>query len=217
MRSFLIILATIVVMGAAFFIYLWTEGGNVRGSAAEPVRRLAPASKPADAPDANQLLGPGEGAWMRMLDERSGEISQEFRAAKWDPQRDGTIKVSSPEARFYLGGTTPRQLLVIRGVRGRVVVPDSGKRSPQNMRASAEAPRSGDLQDVTIELYNSPDDTSPSLVCKINNASLVNVPCRIYTESFKKDGKLIAGDQVPVTVRGIDYAFDVRGLEIQLN
>src|SRR5438876_7975771 len=110
MRSFLLILATIVLIGAGFFVYLWTEGGSVKGNAAEVGRRLAPATKPLDVPDPNQVFGAGSNAWMRVPDERTGEISQEFRAVKWDPQRDGSIKVTNPEAHFYLGRGVSRQL-----------------------------------------------------------------------------------------------------------
>src|SRR5262245_54168737 len=217
MRSFLIILGSIVVIGAAFFVYLWTEAGNITARTAQSNRPIVPATKPIDAPDATRMIGSGSAPWMRALDERTGEISQEFRAAKFDPQRDGTVKVTSPEARFYLGRGDSRQLLVMRGKHGRVVVPDLGNRSPQNIRTTAEMPTSGEIQDVTIELYNHLSDTVPSLVCTMNNASFDNDTLRIYTESFEENGKLIAGDQVPVKVRGVDYDFDGRGLDIHWN
>jgi hypothetical protein len=218
MRSFLIVLATVVVIGAGFFAYLWTQGGSTPGTNATKVRRTAPASRPEEMSTTSPMIGAGAGAWMKSFDEHTGEISQEFRAAKYDPQRDGTVKVTLPEARFYLGRGDARQLLVVRGKQGRVVVPDAAaNRSTQNLRPTSELPSSGELQDVVIEMFNGVNDTRPALTCTMNNVSFDNDTLRIYTESFEQHDKLIPGDQVPVQIRGDDYDFDGRGLDIHWN
>jgi hypothetical protein len=216
MRSFLIILATVVAIGAGFFVYLWTQGG---GASAGPAvhRNVRPASRPSETPVAQQMIGAGTKPWIKAFDERTGEISQEFRGDKYDTPVNGTVKVTAPEARFYLGRSGPRQLLVVRGKTGRVVVPDSSNRNPQNIRPSSEMPTSGELQDVTIELYDRTTDPTPNLVCTMNNASFDNDTLRIYTESFEENGKLIPGDQVPVQVHGVDYEFEGKGLDIHWN
>src|SRR5580765_3753655 len=95
MRSFLLILASIVVIGAAFFVYLWVQGGRITTADAH-VKVAAPATRPVDAPDVAQMIGGGSGAWMKTFDEHTGLISQEFRALKYDPQRDGTVNVTEP-------------------------------------------------------------------------------------------------------------------------
>src|SRR5262249_34888976 len=134
MRSFLIILATLVAVGAGFFVYLWMQGG---GSAAGPIaqRPILPATKPTGPAAPDPVIRAGSGPWVKAFDDRTGLISQEFRAAKYEPQRDGTVKVTEPEAKFYLGRAEPRQLIVVRGARGRVIVPDSANRAPQNIRS----------------------------------------------------------------------------------
>src|SRR5205814_3727873 len=159
MRSFLIILATVVLIGAGFFVYLWTQGG---GASAGPAihRNVRPASRPFETSSGQQMIGAGAKPWIKAFDERTGEISQEFRGEKYDTPVNGMVKVTAPEARFYLGRSESRQLLIVRGKTGRVVVPDSSNRNPQNIRPSSEMPTSGELQDVTIELYDRTTDAT---------------------------------------------------------
>jgi hypothetical protein len=240
MRSVLLIFAAIVLAGAGFFVYLWTQpavtsGAGMAGRNATNVNGApGPTSRPGEVPDAQQMVGRGERVWLKTYDDQTGLLAQEFRAARYDPQKDGTVHVLEPEARFYLGRQEPRQLLIVRGRRGRVIVPRESSSSaaagannasgasassarPQLGAKSATTPSRGELQDVTIELFAANGDKAPALVCMMNNVSFDNDTFRIYTESFEQDGKLIASDQVPVKVRGIDYDFDGRGLDLRWN
>jgi hypothetical protein len=216
MRLFLLILLAIVVAGAGFFTYFWIQGGDVKGQALANTS-ITPASRPSAEADINQIIGATANAWMKIPDEQTGEIAQEFRATKYEPVK-GTnlVNVTSPEARFYLGRAEPRQLLVINGTTGQVVLPGlSGKEKFKG--GPQAAPSRGELRDVVIRLFNTSTDENPALVCTLPNAAFDNDTFRIYTEGYEYQGRQIAADQVPVQVRGVDYDFDGRGLEIFWN
>src|SRR5256885_6656080 len=51
----------------------------------------------------------------------------------------------------------------------------------------------------------------------MNNASFDQETFRIQTESYERNGKIIPADQVEVQVRGRDYDFNGRGLDIRWN
>src|SRR3954447_22574245 len=104
MRSVLLIFAAIVVAGGGFFAYLWWQA-DVKGSVGV-VSAITAASRPADSADPNQMLGETHSAWIKVPDEQTGEIAQEFRAERHEPIK-GTnrVRVFNPEARFYMGRT----------------------------------------------------------------------------------------------------------------
>jgi hypothetical protein len=182
---------------------------------------LAPASRPTEIPDPERVGGAGvsENIYIKVPDEKTGALSTEFRAKRFEPRKDGTVDVTEPEATFYLGAktNTDGQKLVIRGKTGKVVVPDSANKRSQMRPGTAAAPTRGQLQDVTLFLYDSEASTEPTLVCTMNNASFDQETFRIQTESYERNGKIIPADQVEVQVRGRDYDFDGRGLDIRWN
>ena len=147
MRSVLLIFAAIVLAGVGFFVYLWTQpavsGSATAGRNASNLETIGPTSRPSEIPDAQQMVGRGERVWLKTYDDQTGLLSQEFRAARYDPQKDGTVHVTEPEARFYLGRQEPRELLIVRGKHGRVIVPRetsaSGGKSGEGSGTSASA------------------------------------------------------------------------------
>src|SRR4051812_20507940 len=223
MRSVLLIFATLVLLAGGFFAYLWfqpTGGGSSSGGGAPttvPVA-IAPASRPTEMPDPNVIGGGGTSVniYIKTTDEKTGQVSNEFRAARMEPRKDGTLDVTEPEAKFYLAKTDSGQVLVIRGKSGKVQVPDSAKKRPGQMKSmDTAAPTRGQLQDVTVLVFDQPDAAEPTLTCTMNNASFDQETFRIQTESYEHNGKIIPADQVPVQVRGKDYDFDGRGLDIR--
>src|SRR5947207_10665383 len=175
MRSILLIFAALVLAGVGFFVYLWTQpavSGKASADNARAQNAIAPSSRPSNIPDAQQVLGPGERVWLKSYDDKTALLSQEFRAARLEPQKDGTIKVTEPEARFYMGREEPRQMLIVRGRRGRVIVPGNQSGAGDKFAArQPAAPTRGELHDVTLELFNTSTDASPALVCTMNNVS----------------------------------------------
>src|SRR5205823_5326315 len=105
MRAFLLILAALILAGAGFFTYLWVHGGDVKGQSLA-ARSITPASRPAADADANQVVGSSSNVWIKVPDEQTGEIAQEFRAVTYEPVK-GTnlVNVKQPEGKFYLGRT----------------------------------------------------------------------------------------------------------------
>src|SRR5581483_980252 len=103
MRSILIIFGTIVVIALGFFAYLWFQSGSNAPAVQDMTpAAVTPASRPAELPDPDRINGAGNGenAWMRNIDEKTGLVSNEFRASKYEPRKDGTIDVTNPEAKF---------------------------------------------------------------------------------------------------------------------
>src|SRR5438045_205469 len=141
----LIIFATIVLIACGFFAYLWfqpavttTTSRSNSGNATEttaPASELAPASRPVETPDPERVGGAGvsENIYIKVPDEKTGALSTEFRAKRFEPRKDGTVDVTEPEATFYLGAktNTDGQKLVIRGKSGKVAVPDSANKRSQ--------------------------------------------------------------------------------------
>ena len=222
MRSILLIFLTLVIIAGGFFAYLWFQPSptpqGYAGPTSEPVV-LIPASRPAQVPDPNLMGGGGTSTdvYIKTIDEKTGQLSNEFRATRFEPQKDGTVDVTAPEAKFYLSKSDNGQVLVIRGRTGKVVVPDSTAKHTQLKGGGNSAPTRGQLQDVTVLVYDRPDSPEPTLTCTMNNASFDQETFRIQTESYEHNGKIIPADQVDVQVRGKDYDFDGRGLDIRWN
>jgi len=220
MRAILIIVVTMALLAGAFFaVVSWqAKPASLQGSTGGP-RLLNPAtlptSRPVMSPDVNQKVGAGERVWVQSFDQKTGELSNEFYAEKYTPVSGDTVDVVGPQAKFYLGKSEPRQLLIITGSRGRVLIPNAGNRD--KLKGGASAPTRGDLQDVVIELFQHVGDAQPQVICVMPNASFDNDQFRIFTDAYQDEkGDTIAGDQVPVHVTG-EYEFDGKGLEIRWN
>ncbi|HTL29761.1 MAG TPA: hypothetical protein VL282_11085 [Tepidisphaeraceae bacterium] len=214
MRSLLIILGTMLLLAGGFFLYFWmqpaTRIARPENSVAIPTSRpVLPDGQPASQP----TVGAGEGAWLKHFDDKTLELSYEFRGTHFQPQKNGTVDVEEPEARFYLD---KGQLLTILGKRGNVVMENQA--SPMGTRSGgSQMPSRGELHAVVISLYPGIDAPKPSLVCKMNNAAFDNDTFSISTAAYTDEsGKEVPADQVAVEVRG-DYEFDGKGLTIRWN
>ena len=77
------------------------------------------------------------------------------------------------------------------------------------------------MRDVTIRLYPSADAAEPELTATMPNAAFDNDTLRVFTAPMPADpakGRpAVAGDRVPVNVRGVDYDFDGQGLTLRIN
>jgi len=93
-------------------------------------------------PDAQQHVGDVDNVWVRSYDAKTGELSNEFRAVKYKPTRGGEVKVDRPEAKFYMGKAEPRQVMVLTGDTGTVIVPTSSTPKQRTRGGPSQAPPS---------------------------------------------------------------------------
>jgi hypothetical protein len=218
LRSAILVIATLVLLVGAFFVYRTAQ--TPVGMTAERPRAIEVAAAPTTQQN-RMSIGPGENVWVVQHDSDTGRMANRFRGARYDWNPDGSMKVERPQAEFFLD---EGRILRVSGERGNVVVEQGAggqqgasaqakKASP--LKRQAEAPSRGDLQDVTIGLYESETSARPTLTVSMPNATFDTQTNRIFTEATEIDGKRVERDQVPVTVRGADYDFDGRGLTIR--
>src|SRR5688572_8269587 len=198
MRSFIIILLSIIVLAGGFVIYTWMQPARdvgARDSASIAGRATSP---PPDRAHQGLPIAGGEKVFVESFDHKTGNLARRFRGATWDPQPDGTVKVEQPEAEFF---GADGQSLRLRGARGEIVVPSSGQGGSEAM-SRAQLPTRGKLYDVRVTLTPA-GATEPTLTCSVNNLSFDNDTFLLATEAYKDaSGNTIAADRVPVVVRG---------------
>jgi len=220
MRSALLVFATLLLAVCLFVIYSQMQGPIAARSATQQRGVKGPTSIPAGGGSATQPVGAGEEAWVRRYNEKTAQLESQFRAARYEPQPDGTVFVDKPVAEFFLGRG---RFIRIEGTRGSVIMPNTKVVEGGEVRPPPAAPPSrGQLHDVVISMFDEPapegQTPQPTLTVAMNNTSFDNDTFLITTEAFKDEaGNRIEADQVPVTVRGRDYDFDGRGLRIQWN
>lgn len=216
MRTFLLIAGTFALLVGIFIGYTMTQTGST------PVQPGYGGGGPVMLPDQREsIIGRGEQAWVKVFND-NWEVASQFRAAEYDPRRDGRVHVAQPESIFFLSGG---ELIRVRGQEGVVVMSRLPEPESGGTMAPSEPPSRGELIDVEIELFDSPealeadspDNDTSTLRVRLNNAAFDNETSRIYTESAIIDGQMVPADQIPVTVRGRDYDFDGRGLTIRWN
>src|SRR5687767_1148729 len=220
MRSVLLLLGTLVLLAGGFAAYRYFHSGDAGGDAkgAGPAPRHA--AVPLDQSESAYTVRGGKDVWLKQFDE-SRRLTNQFRAEEFNPQKEGFVRVTKPEAHFFLKGG---QWIRVTGKTGDVVVaglPAAGSGSDTFAGAAGgmggAAPSRGRLQDVRIQLYENARATTPTLDMDMNNAAFDNELFRIATEGYTDGtGKQIDADQVKVTVRG-EYEFDGRGLTIRWN
>lgn len=162
---------------------------------------------------AQSVIGAGENVWIQSYDKVSGKLVNEFRAARYDPPKDGVVQVQQPEARFFANNG---QVLAIAARDGQVIMPEQPKRSNRIDDVDGQPPSRGTLYDVTLSLLENPDATEPVITCKLPIIAFDNDAMRINTVQYELDGRVIPADRVPITVRG-QYEFDGEGLTIRWN
>jgi hypothetical protein len=219
MRSFLTIAGTLALLVGLFIGYTMMQTGRTavdRGATTGPAELVLPA-EPRET-----IVGSGENPWVEVRDENWKVVSR-FRAARYDPRKDGRVQVTEPEAVFFL---SDGQRLRIRGREGIVAtsrLPEPGE-DPRNI-APSQAPTRGELRTVEIELFDSqealdadaPRRPAELLRVTLDNAAFDNETFRIYTSDTRINGRTVARDRVPVIVTGRDYDFEGEGLTIRWN
>ncbi|MCS7033464.1 MAG: hypothetical protein NZ561_05645, partial [Phycisphaerae bacterium] len=238
-RSLLLVLLSIVVLGGVFVLYALMQTPPPPAPAAGTVAAVKPgtstpferraATPPADeaakgkeaagrAPDPGseqnpRVIGAGENVWVKAFDKQN-RLVNEFRAEHYDP-RGNDVLVRRPQARFYLGDG---EVLLIEAERGRIVVPSTSGQRETLRDPGNQTPTRGELQEVTLSLLESVNAPEPILRCTMNNVSFDNDTFSIMTEAFvDASGRTIPAGEVPIAIRGTDYDFDGYGLMIRWN
>ena len=236
MRTFLKIFITALLLAGAFVGYVAFQPATAVQSQATS----RPVAQPLEKSGEGMLIGEGKNAWVRQFDE-VGNLASRFRAEKWEPQKNGLVRVVRPEAELFLKGgkdkdgrDKPRPRVTIRGDDGEVVVhsfPDAAVAdkplaSSQGMSPSgggmsmgpAQPPSSGRLNGVVIEVFETDSAAEPVVTLTTNNIVFDNESFRISTEAYTApDGTVVEPDQVPVEVTGRDVEFYGRGLTVRWN
>lgn len=210
----LVILASTFVIAAIGFVVYWTMAGND----GKPAPIVAHQGKHAAVTlPAGEGFGPGDHVWWTRYDAK-GDRTSRLRVSKYKPMKDGRFLVNDPECDFFLHNG---QVMHIEGKSGYIVTQENLSKNKNNPTGAGRSPRSGDLKDVTIRVYESEAmDTKPMMTMTMNNASFDNETFRIQTEDFEDGkGRHIPGDRVPVKMVGDDDHpdFDGLGLRLQYN
>ena len=214
MRPTLLIIGSIVLMVIAFVAYIELQTPPPKGGTQFQPTAAPPPPNTADVN--SQQLHPGDHPFIKSYDSKTHQLANEFRADTYDPQPDGTINMTKPDADFFLGGG---QVLKIEGETGVVVDPNA---AGGKVQGQSEMPSRGNMQHCVLRLFNKVFDTVPQFTCWVNNLAFDNDTTTIVTQDCDLadgHGNLVHTpfDQVPVHVIGIDYDFDGRGLTIKWN
>jgi hypothetical protein len=213
MRKLLFIFGPLLILVAIFFVYLHQQP-RFADSATDkqpPVTDVAVAAN-----SGNAFIKPGTGAWIKQYD-RDGQLYYQFKSDFYDPQPDGTVKVTRPVIEFYL---SEGQVLQIEGVDGDVrFSPGTDKGAFSGSRT--DPPRYGNLRTVTVKLFGSAAKQASGdqdLTMTMTNAQFDNDTYRLFTQEYTDaDGKVVHAEEVPVTVRAADYSFDGTGMVMYWN
>src|SRR5438552_16030289 len=99
LRSAVLILAALALIGGGFFVYTSFEPGAAKKS----TRALGPIARQ-QRPAATQSLrgfAPGESVWVKRYDQKTGELSSQFKGERYTPRNDNTVDVEKPQAEFF--------------------------------------------------------------------------------------------------------------------
>jgi len=213
MRRVFLIVATFAVLMAGFLIYLGfqprfadTAKTSLDGSPIGPGRMAADGS----------LMGPGTGAWVKQYN-RQGRLEYQFRSDVYDPRSDGMVYVTRPVIQFFMGDG---QILNVEGEDGIVSKPPGADRDSL-AGAPVDAPRYGNLRHVTVKIFPSAAALAggeQNMTITMTNGEFDNDTFRLFTQEYTQaDGHVVHKDEVPITVRSKDYAFDGSGLVMYWN
>src|SRR5688572_5595540 len=196
-------------------VYTWLQPPTPQNAR----NAIAPATRPRfESGESLRGIQQGENVWIKRYDEKTGELSSQFKGSRYTPQKDGTVDVEKPEAEFF--SDDGKQRVRIEGISGNVLMELGPQEDDSSIGPAGQSqmPSRGKLLDVVVSVFEPVDAATPALVARMNNAAFDTETFRIATEAFNDSaGKTIEADQVPVVVRGRDYDFDGRGLVIRWN
>ena len=179
-------------------------------------RQSAPDQFPDSSLDNSQIFKPGSGAWSKQFD-KFGNLYYQFKCQYYDPQPDGTVKVTSPVIQFFLSGG---QIMQIEGRNG-IIRFAQGTDKGMSHNSPTEPPRYGSLRDVIVKLFNSAAQQNQNdleMTMTMTNAQFDNDTYRLFTQEYADDkGKVWHEDEIPVTVSARDYSFNGSGLVLYWN
>jgi hypothetical protein len=212
MRKVILIIATVVVLGGVFALFMWMQGDV-------PVTGTERSSLAATQPMATTTAGQGEGVWITIPDRNTALTKVRFRADRYTPRGNGQVDAEHPIAEFFLGPKRDR-VLRIEGKSGTLFTAGDGPRLRSDLTATPmQPPTRGQMRDVTISYFLSPDDIDqkpPQLTLTLNNAYFDNETYEIATEGYTdSSGRKIDGKDVPIQVRGDNFDFDGKGLYLR--
>ncbi|MGD1276536.1 MAG: hypothetical protein ABR964_04855 [Tepidisphaeraceae bacterium] len=214
MRKVLLIFLTLAALVAGFVVYLHFQPKV--GVTAESGSRPA-TQESAGTIKEGVFVGPGKGVWATQYDRETGRRTYRFKAEFYDNQPDGTVHVDRPVIEVFL---SDGQIVHIEGVDGVVrMAPGSDRNAFAGV--PNEPPRYGTFRNVTVTLFASENDQAKSnvdLTLTMANAQFDNDTFRLFTQEYTDAaGHVIHADQVPVTIRAKDYAFDGSGMVMYWN
>ncbi|HEX2971100.1 MAG TPA: hypothetical protein VHP11_02135 [Tepidisphaeraceae bacterium] len=214
MRSILLLILAVCVVGLAFGIY-WVMLGSDEfttvdvgsQSKVKPVATTLPTTSPT-------IIGPGDKPYYLRFDPKTGQLSSRLRAERYLPQQDGRWQVVKPEAEFFMDGG---RVVRIVGETGVVTMENVAVKGDDALGGRVnQSPHSGSLYNVTLTLLPAIGQ-APELTMTMHNASFNNETAQIYTEGYTENNRQVSGEMVPIKVRGEQYEFDGRGLRIRYN
>lgn len=217
MRSVILMVLVLgfLVGGFVIFLSLQTETDTRFSEVSSNVStRQTVSAPPATQPTGESVLGSGEEVWIQQFDRETGDLTSEFRAARYDPPQNGVVHVVLPEARFY---TRDGQVLTISARSGEVVMPEQTRKTDRLDSIQGAPPSRGTLYDVFLGVLETPDDNQPSLTCRVPVVAFDYDSLTLYTIQTEIDGRIVPADRVPVTIRGEEYDFDGQGLTVRWN
>ncbi len=147
MRKVFPILLSLILLVGAFIVYFRSQPkfGGLMGSNRSP-DNFAPVSG-----DPNAFIKAGTGAWVKQFDQK-GQLYYQFKSDYYDPQPDGTVKVTRPVIEFFLSGL---QVLQIEGEDGNIrFAPGTDKGVMSN--SPTDPPRYGNLRNVVVKIFLRP-------------------------------------------------------------
>jgi hypothetical protein len=218
MRKAVLIVATLLVLIAAFTAYLYRQPPIAMQSSRFSAVHAGAATEPAIANPLGVLVGKGGGVWVAQYDRDTGRRSYQFKADFYDPEPDGTtVRVTRPVAEFY---QDDGQIVRVEGDDGIIRVAPGTDRASLG-RAPAQPPRYGTLRNVVIKMFHSSDDEARGVVdikVTMTNAEFDNDTFRLFTEEYTDPaGHVVHADEVPVNVVNKDYIFEGSGLVMYWN
>src|SRR4051794_27975261 len=181
MRTVLLVILTIVVIAVGAGVYVWMQPPTAQHSSVAERIGVRPATAPAlppptTGPSTDQsVLHSGNDVWVETFDEKTAQVASRFRVSRYDPQADGTVNVTDPQAEFFMTGG---QMVRIEGSHGKVIMPADAAKSATSKGPNAP-PSRGELYNVTISQFPPQNHRHPALVCKVNNVSFDNDTFRI--------------------------------------
>ena len=209
MRSYILVILSAILLGG-LFVFVWMFQPQTKTALKEQPQVLAVAARHEDG---YGPIKPGELVWIKQFDSR-GQLSSRFAADQYLPQSDGTFKVTSPRAEFFLAN---HQRLQIEGIDGNVVMKEVPNLTLGGTSAGGPLapPSRGRLNQVTVTLLDEVKNL-PLLKMTTNNVVFDNETFRVTTEGYTEGGKAISDDEVPVHVTG-NVKMEGRGLIIRWN